>query len=591
MAVSRPIFLTKAVDSYGVTHYIGPRMWGFWHGSTLDGTRIWYPYYDWNREGDLIGFISADWFKKVGDRLTLANGSYFECVNMRYNVGGGEGDGVAILLEQVAYNDWHVNNIAIFKNNNIPLDNDHYLWTLNYNFPAWLIGTEFNATVTSYEEYMQMLYDVYFNDRVVKTVNVNGLRYVSNNLDPFDGFIQPMQYNSPFTLTKDDAIDCWAFWGTNDDGVSPELVPPVPPIYTDDTSSPETDGGGSYPDLFENDNLNPETMTGTISVSDMGGLHLYSPNFVEIQNFRNYMWSTPFTSFLETAQKLFQSPEEMIITLHGIPAEIPLNEGKVGITFGSLTSDTATSSTIKQQYISIDCGSISIPKIWGNFLDFEPYTKISLYLPYCSTIDLSANEVVGNDINVVYNVDVLTGDCVAQVCVHSEEQGFDWIIASVQGNCALNVPWSSGNYSQTISDSIRLLSSVGMSTLSNATMTNQQTKSTTENGSELIDNIGGTAPPDVFGVTIAPKISRGGTHSTAFGYLDKQKPHVLITRPIQSYPAGYPQEYGLPSNINEKLGSLKGFTVVDKITLQGIPATSDELAQIESALMNGVIIT
>lgn len=586
MAVSKPIFLTKAVDSYGQIHYIGPRMWGYWGVSTVGSTSTWYPYYDLQTEGTPIGYISADWFKQEGDRLTLANGSYFECTDFDSNIGGGSGDGIGILVKQVTYDGQNLGSLGIFKNNNIPLNTAGDELTVNYNFPEFIISNENNDTISSYEEYINLMNDIYLNGKEIKTLSIDALRYHANINDTWFGFITSSK--SEYTLKSARALLALKFWGTNANGVTPELVPTT---YTDDISSTETGDDSFYPDLFENDNLTPESMTGTISVSDMGGLHLYSPNFVEIQAFRNYMWSTPFTSFLETAQKLFQSPEEMIITLHGIPAEIPLNEGKIGITFGSLISDTATSSTIKQQYISVDCGTISIPKIWGNFLDFEPYTKISLYLPYCSTIDISANEAVGNDINVVYNIDVLTGDCVAQICVHSEEQGFDWIIASVQGNCALQVPWSAGNYSQSISDSMRLLASVGMSTLSNATMSNQQTKSPTDNSTELDDNIGGIAPPNAFGVTIAPKISRGGTHSTAFGYLDKQKPHALITRPIQSYPAGYPHEYGLPSNINEKLGNLKGFTVVDKITLQGIPATSDELSQIESALMNGVIIT
>lgn len=584
--IQSPIFLTKATATSGKQYFIGVQKWGMFY----EGTQFSFQN---NIDTSFVGMITADMFQNVGDRLTLANGSYILCTSKTASLGYGSEH----LGTSITYYTW--SNEELFTqqlfNEDLPFETSVgqlYTGTLyNFTLPYPTISRYGSNDVTDYESFMNAL-----DNDILNAGIVNGIGKFENQIPTPDS---PF-YNNLFTNSGNYAsgigVGGWlgrtikAFWGTNaNTGVAPELLPAG---YTQDVSQPNNEDttGGSYPSLFENANLTPETMTGTISVSDMGGLHLYSPTFVEIQNFRNYMWSTPFTSFLETAQKLFQSPEEMIITLHGIPAEIPLNAEKVGITFGSLTSDTATSSTIKQQYISIDCGTISIPKIWGNFLDFEPYTKISLYLPYCSTIDLSANEVVGNDINIVYNIDVLTGDCVAQICVHSEEQGFDWIIATVQGNCALNVPWSSGNYSQTISDSMRLLSSVGMSTLSNATMSNQQTK-TTDDNNEVIDNIGGTAPPDVFGVTIAPKISRGGTHSTAFGYLDKQKPYVLITRPIQSYPAEYPKEYGLPSNITETLENLKGFTVVDKITLQGIPATSDELAQIESALMSGVIIT
>jgi hypothetical protein len=69
-----------------------------------------------------------------------------------------------------------------------------------------------------------------------------------------------------------------------------------------------------------------------------------------------------------------------------------------------------------------------------------------------------------------------------------------------------------------------------------------------------------------------------------------QYAYLILNRPIQSLPSGFGENFGYPSNVTRTLSALTGFTQVDEVHLNGINATSDELAEIETLLKEGVIL-
>ena len=74
------------------------------------------------------------------------------------------------------------------------------------------------------------------------------------------------------------------------------------------------------------------------------------------------------------------------------------------------------------------------------------------------------------------------------------------------------------------------------------------------------------------------------------GMLSIQVPYLILTRPKQAIPGLQNKEQGYPAFVTRQLGSLAGYTEVESIHLQGIPGTSQELAEIEAALKEGVIL-
>ena len=285
-------------------------------------------------------------------------------------------------------------------------------------------------------------------------------------------------------------------------------------------------------------------------------------------------------------KKLFGSPEEQIIALLAIYADIPLNASTATIILGNIDSGVS-SATVAKQYITLDCGSIDIPRVWGNFLDFEPYTTISIYLPFISTVELSANEIVGKNLHLQYKIDVLTGACVAQLKASDEKK--ENIILNVSGNCGIQLPWSSANYNQLVSNSINALATIGTTTLTGGLAPVLNAESISAGAGELASMGSGTVKNVFSGAS--PRFSRGGSFNTNNGVLCDKIPHLLITRPIQSLAQNYNTFNGFPSNVLSKIGALKGFTIIDKINLQGVPATAEEQEQIVNILKTGVIIT
>ena len=72
--------------------------------------------------------------------------------------------------------------------------------------------------------------------------------------------------------------------------------------------------------------------------------------------------------------------------------------------------------------------------------------------------------------------------------------------------------------------------------------------------------------------------------------LGVQTPYLIIERPRQSMPEGMNKYCGFPSNIRYKLYDLEGFTQVEYIHIEDVPATGEELAEIERLLKEGVIL-
>ena len=67
-------------------------------------------------------------------------------------------------------------------------------------------------------------------------------------------------------------------------------------------------------------------------------------------------------------------------------------------------------------------------------MDYSEYTRIQIYLPFSGIHDLAPEDVQGSDLEVKYNIDVLTGDCVINVkCGQS-------VLYKFTGNMKLTIP-------------------------------------------------------------------------------------------------------------------------------------------------------
>lgn len=84
--------------------------------------------------------------------------------------------------------------------------------------------------------------------------------------------------------------------------------------------------------------------------------------------------------------------------------------------------------------------------------------------------------------------------------------------------------------------------------------------------------------------------------STSFGYMGKQKPYIIFTRPVKKPPLDFNYMCGYPSNVSMTINQLKetGYAEIEPNTLNiklvsGI--TNDEETELQDMLTNGVFFS
>lgn len=299
-----------------------------------------------------------------------------------------------------------------------------------------------------------------------------------------------------------------------------------------------------------------------LSAVSAGMVSLYTPTLAQLNELSRFLWSP---TFIESIAKLFSDPMGAILGLSIVPVDVPqtsLEEISVGYVSTGVSMYRAGS-----QYVSVDCGEINVNEYWGSYLDYSPYTKLSIYLPYIGTKSISTDDCMGKAIRVVYNVDILSGACTAII------KCGDHVLYQFSGSCSSSIPITGRDFTQTITSVLQLAAS-------GATTIASPAAAVTALASATANSVAG----------MKPAIQKTGAVSGSAGMLGVQYPYIIKEMPRQSLADGYKTFVGYPSNISSLLGSLSGFTTVESIHLEGTGATEKEVAEIETLLKSGVIL-
>lgn len=95
----------------------------------------------------------------------------------------------------------------------------------------------------------------------------------------------------------------------------------------------------------------------------------------------------------------------------------------------------------------IDMGTISVPAINGNSLDYAN-TVCNLHLPYANSVALELEYVIGEDLSVVYNIDAYTGDAIINISSSKTNEVF----LSKKVSLGINIPYGAFSRSQATVD-------------------------------------------------------------------------------------------------------------------------------------------
>lgn len=312
------------------------------------------------------------------------------------------------------------------------------------------------------------------------------------------------------------------------------------------------------------DNINDKTngYTGSIIPTGAGTaanslMSIWNPSDAQLSSFAKKLWTK---DLVDNFLKLFGNPMDACISLQKI-AFNPISDGLKTLILGNYNTGVQMRH-VDSQYVSMNMGGINITPKFGTYLDMDPYTQIMLYLPFIGFVPVSATMFMGHTLNVLYNAELLTGSCMAQV----KREGT--VIATYSGQCSMQLPITGQNYSRVISGA------------ANGLLSGAQAGVVGSLSSGAIEAVG----------NLQHTLQRSGPMTVNSGFLGSFRPYVVISRPIP-YSGNFQNVIGYTQNAVDRLSSFSGFCQFREVTLKSDgQATEEEMELIKNDLMNGVIL-
>lgn len=129
---------------------------------------------------------------------------------------------------------------------------------------------------------------------------------------------------------------------------------------------------------------------------------------------------------------LTQNPIDCIISLQRFPFQIPGLGTKAPIRLGKSEGSAQGYTTYFIFNTILFSGKQIFPRFGNCFLDYEPYTSYEIYVPFCGTRKLRAEDLIGHTVNVHMQIDLITGSCTAYIMAD------ELVIETLNGSCAVD---------------------------------------------------------------------------------------------------------------------------------------------------------
>ena len=267
-------------------------------------------------------------------------------------------------------------------------------------------------------------------------------------------------------------------------------------------------------------------------------------------------------------------------TLNIVPLDTDLKIGGVNVTYnnenikvGQIVSPATTS-------VSVLFGEFNIPRLSNTFLDYYPYTKYELLLPFAPTPVTLPDWCVNKTVSAIFLYDIYTTACQYVIECNSER------ICSVSGIFGVDRPISAQNVA--LKDASRLSAQVA-------------TASSVLGGvmSASTGNIGGIMSGAIGGVSALSQMIMSGKQnymytvgangdSSSVGLCHAV--HLKITRTLSAEDSNFTHVYGRPLCKYKKLSAVTGYTKCDNVNTTGLTCSENEKQMIKRLLETGIYI-
>lgn len=229
---------------------------------------------------------------------------------------------------------------------------------------------------------------------------------------------------------------------------------------------------------------------------------------------------------------------------------------------------------IDEDFVDVNCGTITTDLVEGNFLDFYNMSA-KLFLPFYGFVDIAPEYWMGATLGVQYRFNMMDGSFMVWITskAFGTDMNTDDVIAQYAGNACIHLPINTQSYGNIIS---------GMITT----------------GAAIVGAAATGGPLGVAGamasgaaniINSRPQLNANNTYNGSAALMSKRTPYLLIEFNNAQFSTRYVEEQGLPLVVTRTLGTLTGMTVcMDPVI--NFACADDEAAEILGLLKSGVIL-
>lgn len=355
-------------------------------------------------------------------------------------------------------------------------------------------------------------------------------------------------------------------------------------VVLDDTDSDITNPD---PDKEESDTETDPT------ISDITGSGLLTKTYMltpqEAQGIGAFLWGA---DYMTNIKLLNTSPIENVVACKLFPFEVTGTNTSVKI--GNVDSQT-TADLVAKNVIKKESGALTVPTFYTSqadnlkFLDYDPFTKVEIFLPFIGLKELPTDIVMGGTLKIQWWIDLVCGTVETHVLCNSPtdrgttNSGYHTLMI-FNSQCGVDIPLTAQNLAQVESAYIQNAIGGGVSLASG--------------------NIAGVIQSMAGAVTTQYHSQTHGTPAPSTTIQTDLTPYIRITRPYAKINGStnvgtsnenpckaYRDLMGSPLYEVQNLGSLDGYTEVENPQIAVSGALKDEVDEINRLLAEGVILT
>lgn len=279
---------------------------------------------------------------------------------------------------------------------------------------------------------------------------------------------------------------------------------------------------------------------------------------------------------------LFSTPSEYLVSVKAFPFDLSKLE-KTSSTTQNIrlgVEDTGVEAnvyTLIKPSLNLGTYKFELKNVVNEFLNFAPYTKLTVFLPYIGFVELDPNEVMEFTVSFDYAIDLDSGEVTCAISVI--DNGPAYVIKTISGKIAIDIPFGSTNAREIHKQFVTsMIGQIGSSIATIGTgakgLPSVISKSTTGllNSLQYHYNKGGSALSGLNNLPLPTSI------------------YVIWERnEVQSDPYEYK---GRPDPHSTMLSNLHGYTEIDRFNdeIDLSFATKEEVDELRNLLQTGVYL-